>query len=135
METNPLPPTHGQLDPWAQPGSPQVDPPPPMPPDDPDDLFGQLPQGGGAGGSTFMLSMFDKACSKLKTCPGIDSAMMGQICDQFSAIPKMLPPRSCPAAQRCLDAIDHLTCDQAGSNNPLAAVYLISDCATALNDC
>lgn len=135
METNPLPPKASQADPWGQPGTqPQQ---PPMPPDDPDDLLGQLPQGGGVSGTgAFMLTMFDKACKKLKSCPNIDTAMLSQACDQFSSMaPPPAAPRNCPAAQRCLDAIDKLSCDQAGASSPLAAVYLITDCTTALNDC
>jgi hypothetical protein len=150
METNPLPPKQSQIDPWQQPDpggvprDPDPDPDPDADPDadPPDDLFGGrggLGGGGGlgglgTGGGAFMLAMFDRACAKLKTCPDVDLSMMSSICDQFSAMPKPPPPR-CAAGERCLKAIDRLSCSQAGSSNPLQAVYLIQDCMTAMNDC
>lgn len=138
MDTDPLQ-KQGLADPWGQGGAPDPNPRP-LPPDDPDDLLGQLPQGGMGGGfsgngGSFMNTIFEKTCSKLKTCPGANQSMLATACDQFSALPKAPPPTNCPSAQRCLDAIDKLDCTQAVDTSPLTIGTIISDCGTALNDC
>jgi hypothetical protein len=147
MDSSPIPPKASQLDdPWDQPDkppslSPVPDPnPPQQPPDplagtqpdpnDPNDLFG-----GGAGGAAVMFAMAEHACSKMKSCPGVDQTMLSLACDQFKSIPKPQLPQGCPAAKRCMDAIDAMDCSQANSNNPIGAVYLLKDCSSAMTDC
>jgi hypothetical protein len=148
MDLDPMPPKASQLnpgDPWSQPdpgAQPQQPPRPTPPPDpsqpdpnDPNDLFGGLGGGAGITGSAVMLTVFDKACNKLKTCPDIDQSMISTVCDQFASMPKPPAPKNCPAAQRCFDAIDGMSCSQASSTSPLTAIYLIKDCTSAMNDC
>jgi len=145
MDLDPMPPKASQLnpgDPWSQPDpGTQPQPQAPTPPDpaqpdpnDPNDIFGGL-GGAGISGSAVMLTVFDKACNKLKTCPDIDQSMISTVCDQFASMPKPPPPKNCPAAQRCFDAIDGMSCSQASSTSPLTAIYLIKDCTSAMNDC
>lgn len=148
METSPMPPQSGQIDPWGSPDD-QPDPgaQPPMPatpdpdpdPPDPDDLFGGLggsnpnPMMGGLSG-TFMLTMFHQACRKLQSCPGTDMQTLSAVCSQFNSLPRPAVPSGCPSAQKCLDAIDALDCS-ANLDNPLSAIALIQDCSKAMTEC
>lgn len=157
METDPLG-KQSQIDPWGQPGDPGAqapddddstaqqggtvprrtpDPPSAPQPPDPDDLFGGLGGQGGfsAGvGGTFMLTMLDKACHKLQTCPSSNQAMLAAACSSLNSMPKPPAPANCSSAQRCLDAIDQLDCD-AGIDNPVSAISLIQDCTKAMTEC
>ncbi len=150
METNPLPPKASQIDPWGGGPDPGAQPPQPQAPQtidpndlnvapaDPDDLFGGLGgTGGGLGGGAgaVMFNVVDKVCTKLKDCPDLDQALISMACDQFKALPKMPMPTNCPSAQRCLDAVDHLSCGSANGTNPLTVMYQISECTAALTDC
>ncbi len=149
METDPLG-KQSQIDPWGSPDDDYAqggtvprqtpDPPSPPPPPDPDDLYGGL-GGGVVGGQlsgglsgTFMLTMLDKACDKLKTCSSTDQAMLAAACSSLNAMPKPPVPASCSSGQRCLDAIEQLDCD-AGIDNPVAAISLIQDCTKAMTEC
>jgi hypothetical protein len=157
METDPLG-KHSQVDPWGQPDDPGAlgtpapddddsmaqggtvprrtpDPPNAPPPNDPDDLFGGLGGGPSSGlAGTFMLTMLDKACKKLQTCPSSDQATLAAACSSLSMMPKPPAPANCASAQRCLDAIDALDCD-AGIDNPVSAISLIQDCSKAMTEC
>ncbi len=157
METNPLPEnTQGQLDPWdspqghvpsapdPQPARPQPQPAPPSAPDPDDDLWGG--SGGGVIGGTlggslgtagtdFMITVFDHACTKLKSCPDVDQSSLTTICDGVAMMPKNPLPSNCAAAQRCLDAIDHLDCTNAQSTTPLSVLTMFNDCTEAVNRC
>jgi hypothetical protein len=147
METNPLPPSQpqggGGADPWSPPHS-QVDPRPtpdpvPNPPDEPDDpdrdpFGGGGVVGGTLGGASFLYTELDHACRKLKTCPDVDQSMLSMTCDLVSSMPKR-PVPSCAAAQRCLDAIDHMSCSQTGFANPTSVITMFQDCTTATTRC
>lgn len=149
MDSSPIPPKASQLDdPWDQPGRqpslpPVPDPNPPQQapdpqagtqpdPNDPNDVFGSI---GGTNGAAVMIAMAEHACSKMKSCPGVDQTMLSLACDQFKAVPKPKLPASCDAAKRCMDAIDAMDCSQASSDNPISAVYLLKDCSSAMTDC
>lgn len=146
MDSSPVPPKASQLDdPWDQPDRqpslpPVPDPNPPQQapdplagtqpdPTDPNDIFG------GTNGAAVMIAMAEHACSKMKSCPGVDQTMLSLACDQFKAVPKPALPKSCDAAKRCMDAIDAMDCAQANSNNPISAMYLLKDCSSAMTDC
>jgi hypothetical protein len=145
METNPLPPKASQIDPWSQPDTQPapVQPPQPqapqLPQNDPDDLFGGLNGAGGlsvgGGAGAVMLHVVDKVCSKLKDCPDLDQTLISTTCDQLKAFPKPPLPANCPAAQRCLDAVDSMSCNSATGTSPLTVMYQISECTAALTDC
>ena len=81
-----------------------------------------------------MMAAFDHACTKLKACPGADTSTFTSICDQFAGIAKMAPPQNCPAAKRCLDAIDNMSCTQT-TQDVVTTVYTIQDCSSAITDC
>jgi hypothetical protein len=151
METNPLPEKSSQLDPWdksqgggvpggAMPAPQPVQPQAPAPADPDDDVLGGgggIAGGGGVfgggGAAPFMFTMLDHACKKLKSCPDVDQSMT-VICD---SVPSMAPsgaPANCAAAQKCLDAIDHLSCSQAqNTSGPLAVYTMFQDCVEAAN--
>lgn len=143
MDSSPIPPKASQLDPWDQPGAPpsvapvpDPNPPPQVDPyDDPGDPSDPLAGFGGTGGTAVMFAMAEHACTKMKSCPGVDQTMLSLACDQFKAIPKPPMPQGCSAAKRCLDAIDSMDCSQASSTNPIGAVYLLKDCSSAMTDC
>lgn len=128
-------------DPGPRRAQPRRTPPGSAPSDpfgaDPDDVFGGI-GGLGTGGArisgTFMVTMLHQACTKLQSCPSADFDVLGPLCGQFRAMPRPPLPANCPAAQRCLDAIDGLSCD-ADIDNPLAAIALLQDCTTAATKC
>jgi len=148
-QLTPPPPQGDPNDPWAHaddpddPGPqkgvlPHVQPVDPFAgqndPNDPNDLFGNL--GGGQtnpNAGSFMFAAVDKMCSKMKSCGNTDPTMQ-TVCDQFSAMGKQFPAPTCDAAQRCLQAIDKLSCTN-DAVNVVTALYGIQDCSTALNDC
>lgn len=158
MQTNPLPEKHSQIDPWAAPPGtvPQAPdpqpavptPPAPMDPDvpdpDDDDIWGGgggvgglgLPGGGGMlgtpGRGAFLINVLDRACKRLATCPDVDQSALTIICEQVAMIPKPPVPR-CAAAQRCLEAIDRLSCSQAQFTSPMSMFTLFDDCSAADN--
>ena len=145
MDSNPVPPKASQIDPWSGPdsqGQPQAPSQPQAPQNDPnandpDDLFGGLGGGGVVGGSgaAIMVTLMDKACTKLKGCTDIDQSIVAVACDQFKSLPKAPLPANCPSAQRCMDAIDGMSCSSANGTNPMTAIYQLSDCMTAVTDC
>jgi hypothetical protein len=146
-----MPNKQSQADPWGNPDDPRphaapspipdpnavprITPDPPLAPDpnDPNDLFGQL---GGGVNSMFLLSVANQACKKMKSCPDLDSDALDIACGAFSQIPMPPVPTSCPSAQRCLDAIEHMDCDATSSTqNPLNTVMLFQDCVKAASEC
>jgi len=161
MDTDPLPPpgagNPNGADPWSNgangnannaPHSQVVprstpDPLPPQPPQQPDDDqfgFGNLMPGngaviGGGGGSPdFMFAAMGHACNKLKTCPNADDTLKS-ICDVYSQFPPSAPPANCAPAQRCLEAIDNMSCSQSGYGSPLSVVNMFQDCTKAITSC
>ncbi len=156
MDSNPLPPpgpgNSNGADPWG--GHSQVDPPrhlDPVPqdppqqlqvPTDPDpdaiDPFGGIVGGGlgptgGTGAASFYTAALDHACQKLKACPDVDQTLTS-ICDVLTLQPKA--QTTCASGQRCLDAIDKLSCTQAGAlSNPNSIVTLFQDCTNAVTSC
>jgi hypothetical protein len=145
METNPLPPPPSppaSSDPSSGPHSqvvprPTPDPVPPPPqqiqPDD--DLNGPDPTPFGPGPIPhvdFLYTAIGKYCDKLKACPGADQDELSSACDMVSALPKQ-PAPACPAAKRCLEHIEHLTCSQAIAGNPMSTVMIFQDCAAAMS--
>jgi hypothetical protein len=136
-------------DPWAN----HTDPLPSAPvasatdldddPPDPDALFAPDP---GRGPSppprrprlptnrrgTMMLAMAEHMCRKMLQCSG-DDPMVRNTCDTLARRPSV-PPAGCPAADRCLQHIDAMTCgDQNDSFLQLNALLAqFSDCADAV---
>jgi len=146
MDTNPMPPKDpgaslppsGGADPWSNPGGAT----PPVPPDDPDDTIdpddvlkdpfsnpgGGLGGGGLLGGNPFgttgaggalMFAMVQRACDRLKQCPGSSAVDMCKVIEQsLGQFPVPPPPASCVAAQRCLSQIDRLDLCGSASSGP-----------------
>jgi hypothetical protein len=125
MNTNPLapsdqPPTtpHAQVAPRPP---TQIDPQPPRDQDpstalqDPDD-FGGAPNGAPnahppslpPGDNSFGMTILKHACARLLTCPA--GNMLRQTCDMVHDLPDVPMPTSCPSANQCVEAIDHLGC-------------------------
>jgi hypothetical protein len=50
-------------------------------------------------------------------------------------MPKPPSAGSCPAAQRCLNAIDHLSCTQAAQSSPHSVFTMFDDCTRAATQC
>ena len=142
MDTDPLP---QHADPWQQNNAPhsQVtprstpDPLPAQPPQQPDDDqfgFGGITGGLGAASPDFMLAALGHACKKLKTCPNADDTL-DTLCETYMAFPQATAPTTCAEAQRCLDAIDNMSCSQSGYGNPLSVVNMFQDCTKAITSC
>ncbi|HEY5946715.1 MAG TPA: hypothetical protein VIV40_14530 [Kofleriaceae bacterium] len=149
METNPLPDKSSQLDPWDNgvPGSvPHAQPQPQAPspaapdPDPDDDIWGGSAGGGGGGGiaggfggggASFMISALDHACKKMKACPNADQSMLASVCDAVSVMPKPPAPTNCPAAQRCFDSIDKMSCADATQATPHSVFTMFTECTEA----
>ncbi|MBV8761464.1 MAG: hypothetical protein JO257_29475 [Deltaproteobacteria bacterium] len=148
MDTDPSPSTGA--DPWGKQGNaaPVVprstpDPLPAQPPQQPDDDqfgFGGLANGLANGGTVtgtspdFMFAAMGHACKKLATCPNADDTLKS-ICDVYSSFPPAAPPANCAPAQRCLDAIDNMSCSQSGYGSPLSVVNMFQDCTKAITSC
>jgi hypothetical protein len=149
MNTDPLG-RQSQVDPWGDPNlvpdqpdpNPHVTPDPPRQPaqPDPDDLFGGLGGGtpggvlGGGGPNTFLFTMMHQACKKLQSCPSSDQSILSGACSVYDSMARPPMPANCPAAQRCLDAIDAIDCD-AGIDDPMSAIALIQECKEAATQC
>ena len=151
MDTDPMP-QPGTADPWNNAPHSQVvprstpDPLPAQPPPPPDDdqQFGfggvwggatnGLAGGGGAASPDFMFAAMGHACQKLKTCPNADDTLKS-LCDVYSQFPPSAPPANCAPAQRCLDAIDKMSCSQTAYGSPLSVVNMFSDCTQAITSC
>ena len=142
--SDPWSPPHSQADPRPTPDPLPADPADPADPDDPtSDPFGGIAGGGsggsfggtfGGGGASFLYTALDHACRRLKTCPDVDQSMLSMTCDVMSSMPKQ-PVPGCAAAQRCLDAIDHMACSQTGFANPTSVITMFQDCTTATTRC
>lgn len=136
MDTAPLPEKQSSLDPWNQGGAapdPQPGQPVPTPPtqDPDDDIWKDLnSQGMNAG---FMVTAMDHACKKLASCPDIDPMLVKPMCEPLAHMPKAPPKANCPAAQRCLEKIDQMSCSQANAGNAQTLMYMVSECATAMS--
>lgn len=150
MDTDPMP-APGTGDPWGTnaPHSQVVprstpDPLPAQPPQQPDDdqqfgfggLLGQGGGGGAIGGGSpdFMLAALGHACKKLKTCPNVDDTL-DTLCETYMAFPSTGAPANCATAQKCLDAIDNMSCSQSAYGSPLSVVQMFQDCTKALTSC
>lgn len=144
MDTNPLPPSQPSPpragDPWS---APKPDPLPKRDldiPDDPDP--NTQPQGGATnpsgtfgnlgGSGAMMMSMMRHACDRAATCGPLDSTLKSY-CEMAKTIPSAPPSSACPAAKRCLDHIDEISCstkfDDVGAL--LALTYKLQDCVEA----
>jgi hypothetical protein len=147
----PPPPPAGR-DPWSQrqpapapqaPGAQPVDPSAQADSDDADDIdLGALtdpfdqphpdPSRGKLklnGGGVMYLAMAEHMCRKILQCGGDDAAARF-MCDKLS---HHAPPSNCPAASRCLEHIDTLSCD-AQSSDPMELRRMMTqlgDCADA----
>jgi hypothetical protein len=143
METNPMPDKQSQLDPWnsAPGGVPRTPDPVPPPPDPDDDLWGSggggVTGGGAFGthGANFMITALEHACTKLKSCPDVDQSTLSSVCEAVSMMPKQPPMTGCAAAERCLNAIDHLSCSQASQASPHSVFTMFDDCTRAATQC
>ena len=145
MDVDPTHPKSSQLtppqgnDPW------QPDPDPSLPrpqlqpsqpdPNDPNDIYGALGGPQMSGGGAVLMAAMGKMCTKLKSCGNTDPSMQ-TVCEQFSAMQRAMPaaPANCAAAQKCLQAIDNISCTD-DAVNAVTAVYTIQDCSTAITDC
>lgn len=80
-------------------------------------------------GGIMYLAMAEHMCQKILQC-GADNPVARSMCDKLS---HHAPPANCPAADRCLEQIDTLSC-AAQSDDPLQLQRLMvqfSDCADA----
>ena len=148
QETNPSAPTHPSgggtnngADPWSQPHS-QLDPPTPpsapAAPDDPDiddlskDPFAAGGPAGMHGSGMATIAMVAHLCKKLNQCGTNDVTMKG-LCDSFahSAAPA---PSNCPAADRCIEHIDTMSCGDPSdtSLDAMSVMTQFHDCAEAI---
>jgi hypothetical protein len=81
-------------------------------------------------GGIMYLAMAEHMCRKILQC-GDDNPVARSMCDKLS---HHAPPANCPAAERCLEQIDTLSCG-AQSSDPLQLRRMItqfSDCAEAV---
>lgn len=144
MQTNPMPEKSSQIDPWDNglgnvPRTPDPVPQPPAPAPDDDDLLGGggviggMPGGGLGAQGDFMVTVLDRACAKLKSCPDLDQTAFSSVCDAVSmmGLGAAKTPPTCPAAQRCLDAIDRLSCSDASQASPHSVFTMFNECALA----
>jgi hypothetical protein len=125
-------------DPWSSRGGPSTSPPVPIPrapdvdPADPSDPGDPLPslKDLPLGASSFSTMAVEKLCTRLTTCQQLDSS----VCALFSAGGATAPPANCPAAQQCLDAIDHLDCNgrQFDTAALMTLFFNMKSCADAL---
>jgi len=83
------------------------------------------------GSSMLVLAMTAHVCQKLAVCDSSDSRMKNA-CDMVARM-RSVPP-TCPAAQRCLQQIDAMTCsDQPGSLQVSPLFQRFSDCIDAMH--
>ncbi len=132
----------GGADPWSQPHS-QIDPPVPQAPqmpqapqDDPDvdDLKDPFTPGGStlhAGTGMATIAMVAHLCKKLTQCGTTDVTMKG-LCDSFGH--NMSAPSNCPAAERCIEHIDTMSCGDSGdiTLDAMSVMTQFHDCAEAI---
>ncbi len=149
----------GGADPWAAPTPPpgtvpqqvpDLDPDPaPAPTPDPDDLsadpfanpFG--PGGGGAGGGAAggggaggmfggdarsYITLAARACKKLASC----SPDLGEYCTVIDTLADGTLP-TCPAAQRCVDRIEGLSCANLQGGSTVDLLLLMSTLQECMN--
>ena len=144
MDTNPLPQNgpQGQVDPWkngpSAPAQPKrIDPPDIDQIDPPDNDPGGLqnPFRGGNLGSSGMLGMWGAvlkhACDRMATCPGQNDALK-DACELGQMATGSVPPPTCSAAQRCLQAVDALPCDQLDQAATMNLMTSAQDCIEAM---
>jgi hypothetical protein len=81
--------------------------------------------------SAIAMAMFTRVCRKLNAC-NIDNQMLTDVCNQIASHPQPAPP-NCPAAKRCLQQIDGMSCTaQLSSFAQLASMMMqFQDCAEA----
>jgi hypothetical protein len=131
---------HAAPDPWAAKpdGAPQGRAPDPVPPADPptqdDDAL--APSGHRTlqfnGGGAFLVAMVEHMCRKMAQC-GTDRFLPGGVC---TGIPSPSPqPASCPAAARCLQHIDDMSCSTQITDLTQVSELMVqfSDCADAVH--
>ena len=149
MDQNPLVPgaPHSKLTPPAPPATPDPLPPPrhtpdplPVDPDpDPDPFAGLGLHGGGRGavgklfngasGIGMMGAVLKHGCERMKQC-GSTADTIRMTCDlTLRSLPQQAVP-SCPAAQRCLDRVDQMSCGATGDD-----MTVILGLMTSLQDC
>jgi hypothetical protein len=86
-------------------------------------------------GGRLAISMTAHLCRRLTDCginDGALSAPMHATCEAVARWPQV-PPSSCPAAVRCLQAIDTLACTASADDLQLGALLTrLSDCTDAM---
>lgn len=140
MDTNPLPPSPPPPrtgDPWNNQGNnggsaaPNIDIP-----DDPDPGASTDPGYGGnlTGTGAIMMGMMRHACDRAAACGPLDSTLK-DYCEMTKSMTKSAPPASCPAAKRCFDTIDAMSCGSGFDDiTALSAVmYKFQDCVEAMS--
>jgi hypothetical protein len=129
-------------DPWAPQGRPAPDPVPPADPGAQDDVPAQQdPQPHAdipghrtmrfTGGSAMFFAMVTHMCRKMAQC-GTDDVMTKSLCDGIPPSPSTLPA-SCPAAARCLQHIDEMSCNTQFTDLTQVGAFMVqfNDCSDA----
>ncbi len=143
----PVTPRSSAIDPWQpaqpspDPGVPGADPDPSADASDDVDLFGDphaLPRGAPAprgrrkvpirGRGVVMFAMADHLCRKMVQC-GNNDPTTARVCNSVATTAADLPA-NCPAANRCLQAIDAMDC--AAQSDDLS---ILGDLVTQFRDC
>ena len=154
MDTNPTPPP--STDPWGQPhaqlapvpspklGVPRPTPSPvpdlkdPFSDDDLQDPFNSMHGGtgglqlGGPNAAGLAVNLGKHLCTVIARCPNAQGSMMTSLCSAYTQLPQM-PSPTCPAAQRCLQKVDAMSCtDAVDSSSPWEVMQQVQDCIDAM---
>ena len=80
------------------------------------------------------MSMMKHVCARAADCNGQLDPMITRYCEMANKLPMAPLPKSCPAAQRCMKAIDDMTCAAKFDDvQALASVmYNFQDCVKAI---
>jgi hypothetical protein len=146
MDMNPIPPPSSApqpADPWGAPPHAQLQRPTPrMPaaPIDPVDPFadpGSAPLGG-TGNLDFLATFGRHLCDRLSQC-GNTSEDVVSYCNYMKAIPQPANsgPPTCPAAKRCLEHVDAMSCSTQPDDAQAVAQIMtqVPDCLDAITSC
>ena len=149
MNTDPLPPP--RTDPWdpgpatppsppharALPVPPRPSPADPDPPDDPGSLSQLGPLAMPSTGS-FMIAMASHLCARFHQC-GTHNDFIDMYCTGVQTLQQGMPAPAvtCAEGQRCLDAIERLSCTAQASDAAALSRVLVQfpDCIDAMTRC
>jgi hypothetical protein len=135
METNPLPPPaddpwgpHSNIDPSRGRSAAPIDP---FASGSDDDVLGGIVGGTTPGPHSFMDTALGHACRKLASCSHVDPSL----CAGRDRLARQPAPAGCVVGQRCLDAIEHLSCTTLPGIGPYDLFGMIEDCRLAATTC